>query len=76
MKGKLWQIFGPVIIAAATLLFLLFAPFNYSHFSAKDEERAAVALNSVAFKNQQLKKTSLAGSENTIHSFLRLIGMG
>ncbi|MFT8695511.1 MAG: D-alanyl-lipoteichoic acid biosynthesis protein DltD [Oenococcus sicerae] len=59
MKGKLWQIFGPVIIAAATLLFLLFAPFNYSHFSAKDEERAAVALNSVAFKNQQLKKQAL-----------------
>ncbi|MCV3296848.1 D-alanyl-lipoteichoic acid biosynthesis protein DltD [Oenococcus kitaharae] len=60
MGKKLWRIFGPVLLAVAILLVLLFAPFNYSHFSSKDEQRAAVALNSVVFKNQQLKKQALS----------------
>lgn len=59
MAKKLWRIFGPLLLAVLILLVLLFAPFNYSHFSPKDEQRAAVALNSVVFKNQQLKKQAL-----------------
>ncbi len=38
MKKRLWQIFGPVIVAFLALLILLFAPLNYSHFSVKDEK--------------------------------------
>lgn len=60
MKKRLWQIFGPVIVAFLALLILLFAPLNYSHFSVKDEKKAAVALNSITFKNQQLKKQALS----------------
>lgn len=59
MKKRLWKIFGPVLIAFLALFILLLFPLNFGSFSQKDEQRAAVALNSVSFKNQQLKKQAL-----------------
>ena len=58
-RKRLWYTFGPVILALV-LIFLLFSlPIGGNH-SSKTEQRAAVSLSPVVFKNQSIKQQAFA----------------
>ncbi|WP_010625039.1 hypothetical protein [Companilactobacillus versmoldensis] len=42
MKKKLWMIFGPVIVAIAALLILLWTPINFKNITPEKVNQAAL----------------------------------
>lgn len=64
MKKKLWMIFGPVIIAIAALLILLWAPINFKTVTPEKVNQAATSLDARVLKGEDIKNT--AEEENYI----------
>ncbi|MHC3377641.1 D-alanyl-lipoteichoic acid biosynthesis protein DltD [Ligilactobacillus equi] len=60
MKKRLWNIFGPVILAGLILIGLLFIPFNTGQSSQSTLDKAAVSLNKNIFKGESVKQAALA----------------
>ncbi|ANK61505.1 MULTISPECIES: D-alanyl-lipoteichoic acid biosynthesis protein DltD [Loigolactobacillus] len=58
-KGKLWLIFGPVIIAAGLLILLLSLPIGFGHFNSQTEKKAAVSLSPKVFRGRKIKQQAL-----------------
>ncbi|MFL2028575.1 D-alanyl-lipoteichoic acid biosynthesis protein DltD [Loigolactobacillus zhaoyuanensis] len=58
-KGKLWLIFGPVIIAAGSLILLFSLPLGWGHFSDRTERQAAVSLSPKVFRGRKIKQQAL-----------------
>ena len=68
-RKRLWYTFGPVILALV-LIFLLFSlPIGGNH-SSKTEQRAAVSLSPVVFKNQSNKQQAFADQNANYVPFL------
>lgn len=64
MKKKLWMIFGPVIIAVAALLILLWAPINFKTVTPEKVKQAATSLDVRVLKGEDVKNA--AEKENYI----------
>lgn len=64
MMKKLWMIFGPVIIAIAALLILLWAPINFKTVTPEKVNQAATSLDVRVLKGEDIKNT--AEEENYI----------
>ncbi|WP_057880338.1 D-alanyl-lipoteichoic acid biosynthesis protein DltD [Companilactobacillus kimchiensis] len=64
MKKKLWMIFGPVIVAIAALLILLWAPINFKTVTPEKVEQAATSLDVRVLKGESVKNA--AEKENYI----------
>jgi len=67
MKKKLWMIFGPVIVAIAALLILLWAPINFKTVTPQKVEQAATSLDIRVLKGESVKDA--AARENYIPIF-------
>jgi len=67
MKKKLWMIFGPVIVAIAALLILLWAPINFKTVTPEKVEQAATSLDIRVLKCESVKDA--AARENYIPIF-------
>ncbi len=67
MKKKLWMIFGPVIVAIAALLILLWAPINFKTVTPEKVEQAATSLDIRVLKGESVKNA--AAKENYIPIF-------
>lgn len=59
MKHRLWQIFGPVLLAAILVLGLLLAPLRFSNFSKSQMRSAAVSLSPNVIGGERIKKQAL-----------------
>lgn len=59
LKKQLFQIFGPLILAAAILIALLISPFNFRSFNQKTIREAAVSQSTNIFKGTVIKKKAL-----------------
>ncbi|PMD68175.1 D-alanyl-lipoteichoic acid biosynthesis protein DltD [Companilactobacillus nuruki] len=64
MKKKLWMIFGPVIVAIAALLILLWAPINFKTVTPSKVQQAATSLDVRVLKGESVKNA--AEKENYI----------
>ena len=64
MKKKLWMIFGPVIVAIAALLILLWAPINFKTVTPQKVRQAATSLDIRVLKGESVKNA--AEKENYI----------
>ena len=64
MKKKLWMIFGPVIVAIAALLILLWAPINFKTVTPAKVQQAATSLDIRVLKGESVKNA--AEKENYI----------
>ncbi|AKP67160.1 D-alanyl-lipoteichoic acid biosynthesis protein DltD [Companilactobacillus ginsenosidimutans] len=64
MKKKLWMIFGPVIVAIAALLILLWAPINFKTVTPEKVNQAATSLDARVLKGENIKNN--AEEENYI----------
>ncbi|MQS98412.1 D-alanyl-lipoteichoic acid biosynthesis protein DltD [Companilactobacillus halodurans] len=64
MKKKLWMIFGPVIVAIAALLILLWTPINFKTVTPKKVDQAATSLDTRVLKGESVKNA--AEKENYI----------
>lgn len=64
MKKKLWMIFGPVIIAVAALLILLWTPITIKNVTPEEVNQAATSLDARVLKGEDVKNT--AEKENYI----------
>ncbi|MFD1472309.1 D-alanyl-lipoteichoic acid biosynthesis protein DltD [Companilactobacillus mishanensis] len=64
MKKKLWMIFGPVIVAVAALLILLWTPINFKTVTPEKVNQAATSLDARVLKGENIKNT--AEEENYI----------
>lgn len=64
MKKKLWMIFGPVIVAIAALLILLWAPINFKTVTPTKVQQAATSLDVRVLKGESVKNA--AEKENYI----------
>ncbi|WP_334331811.1 MULTISPECIES: D-alanyl-lipoteichoic acid biosynthesis protein DltD [unclassified Companilactobacillus] len=64
MKKKLWMIFGPVIVAIAALLILLWAPINFKTVTPQKVKQAATSLDIRVLKGESVKNA--AEKENYI----------
>ena len=64
MKKKLWMIFGPVIVAIAALLILLWAPINFKTVTPQKVRQAATSLDVRVLKGESVKNA--AEKENYI----------
>ncbi|WP_334340988.1 D-alanyl-lipoteichoic acid biosynthesis protein DltD [Companilactobacillus sp. HBUAS56275] len=64
MKKKLWMIFGPVIVAIAALLLLLWAPINFKTVTPQKVKQAATSLDIRVLKGESVKNA--AEKENYI----------
>lgn len=65
-RRKLWQIFGPLIIAAVALILLLLIPFNLNKASSKTIQKAATSLSANVLKGEQLKSQALQSSDHYV----------
>lgn len=63
---KLWQIFGPLLIAAAALILLLLLPFNFNKASSKTVQKAATSLSANVLKGEQLKNQAMQSSDHYV----------
>ena len=59
MKKKLWDIFGPVLLAAIILGILLVLPFNLKTKDSLVLREAALSQSKNVFKGEELKQTAL-----------------
>lgn len=59
LKNKLFQIFGPIVVAAVLLIALLISPFNFRSFNKKVIQEAAVSQSTNVFKGTAIKKKAL-----------------
>jgi len=64
MKKKLWMIFGPVIVAIAALLILLWAPINFKTVTPQKVQQASTSLDVRVLKGESVKNA--AEKENYI----------
>lgn len=64
MKKKLLMIFGPVIVAIAALLILLWTPINFKNITPEKVNQAATSLDARVLKGEAIKNT--AEDENYI----------
>lgn len=64
MKKKLWMIFGPVIVALAALLILLWAPINFKTVTSQKVRQASTSLDMRVLKGESIKNA--AEKENYI----------
>lgn len=58
MKKKLWMIFGPVIIAVAALLILLWTPITIKNVTPEEVNQAATSLDARVLKGEDVKNTA------------------
>lgn len=59
LKKQLFQIFGPLVLAAVILTVLLISPFKFRTFDQKTIREAAVSQSANVFKGTAIKKQAL-----------------
>ncbi|MBC2346423.1 D-alanyl-lipoteichoic acid biosynthesis protein DltD [Listeria welshimeri] len=60
MKKKLWMTFGPLLVAFAVFLFVLFGPSSlFSHVSSETVEKSATSMNENVIQGLDIQKEAL-----------------
>lgn len=59
-KKKLWQIFGPVLVAFALLALIFLLPFSLTHYSQKSLQESSVSFSTQLVKGEAVKNAAFA----------------
>lgn len=60
MKKKLWMTFGPLLVAFAVFLFVLFGPSSlFSYVSSETVEKSATSMNEYVIQGLDIQKEAL-----------------
>lgn len=66
LRRKLWQIFGPFLIAAVAIIVLMLLPINFKQASSQTVHKAATSLSVNVLKGEELKDEALHSSKNYV----------
>lgn len=71
MKKKLWMTFGPLLVAFAVFLFVLFGPSSlFSKVSSETVEKSATSMNESVIQGLDIQKKLY--KKETIYQFMVL----
>ncbi|MFD1671729.1 D-alanyl-lipoteichoic acid biosynthesis protein DltD [Agrilactobacillus yilanensis] len=65
-RRRLWQIFGPLIVAAVAITMIMVLPISFKQANSKTVEKAATSLSANVLKGESLKDQAMSSSGNYV----------